>query len=119
VTLLEAAAALRRHEVSSVELTAAALRRIERLNPSTNAMQTVMAEAAREQAKQADEELARGEGRGPLHGIPVAVKDLFYTQSVRTTGGSKLFENYMPDHDAAVVESLRAGGAPTPTGSGR
>jgi aspartyl-tRNA(Asn)/glutamyl-tRNA(Gln) amidotransferase subunit A len=111
VTLLEAAAALRRREISSLELTAAALERIERLNPSTNAMQTVMAEAARERAKQADQELARGEGRGPLHGIPIAVKDLFRTQGVRTTGGSKLFEDYVPDYDAAVVESLRAGGA--------
>jgi aspartyl-tRNA(Asn)/glutamyl-tRNA(Gln) amidotransferase subunit A len=111
VTLLEAAAALRRREVSSAELTAAAFQRIARLNPSTNAMQTVMAEAARERAKLADEELARGEGRGPLHGIPIAVKDLFYTQGVRTTGGSKLFEDHVPDHDATVVEWLRAGGA--------
>ena len=111
MTLLEAAAALRRSETSSAELTAAALERIERLNPSTNAMQTVMAEAARERAKQADQELARHEGRGPLHGIPIAVKDLFLTQGVRTTGGSRLFENYVPDHDAAVVELLRAGGA--------
>jgi aspartyl-tRNA(Asn)/glutamyl-tRNA(Gln) amidotransferase subunit A len=111
VTLLEAAAALRRREVSSAELTAAALHRIERLNPSTNAMQTVMAEAARERAKLADEELARGEGRGPLHGIPIAVKDLFYTKGVRTTGGSKLFESHVPDHDATVVEWLRGGGA--------
>ena len=111
MTLLEAAAALRRREISSAELTAAALQRIERLNPSTNAMQTVMAEAARECAKQADQELARGEGRGPLHGIPIAVKDLFRTQGVRTTGGSKLFEDYVPDHDSTVVEWLRAGGA--------
>jgi len=111
MTLLEAAAALRRRETSSAELTAAALQRIERLNPSTNAMQTVMAEAARERAKQADQELARGEDHGPLHGIPVAVKDLFYTKGVRTTGGSSLFADYIPDHDAAVVESLCAGGA--------
>jgi aspartyl-tRNA(Asn)/glutamyl-tRNA(Gln) amidotransferase subunit A len=111
VTLLEAAAALRRREISSVELTAAALERIERLNPSTNAMQTVMAEVARERAKLADQELARGEGRGPLHGIPIAVKDLFRTQGVRTTGGSRLFEDYVPDYDATVVEWLRAGGA--------
>jgi len=111
VTLLEAAAALRRREISSAELTAAALQRIERLNPSTNSMQTVMADAAREQAKQADEELARGEDRGPLHGIPVAVKDLFSTKGVRTTGGSSLFADHVPDHDAAVVESLCAGGA--------
>jgi aspartyl-tRNA(Asn)/glutamyl-tRNA(Gln) amidotransferase subunit A len=111
VTLLEAAAALRRREVSSAELTAAALQRIERLNPSTNAMQLVMVETARERAKQADEELARGEGRGPLHGIPIALKDLFFTKGVRTTGGSLLFENQVPDHDATVVEWLRAGGA--------
>ncbi|MGO4882256.1 MAG: amidase [Bryobacteraceae bacterium] len=111
MTLLEAAAALRRREVSSAELTAAALERIERLNPSTNAIQFVMADAARERAKQADAELARGEGRGPLHGIPIAVKDLFYTKGVRTTGGSRLFEDYIPDHDSTVVEWLRAGGA--------
>ncbi len=111
MTLLEAAAALRRREVSSVELTTAALAAVERLNPATNAMQFVMADAARERARQADAELARGEGRGPLHGIPVALKDLFYTQGVRTTGGARLFEDHVPAHDAAVVERLRAGGA--------
>jgi len=111
MTLLEAAAALRRRDTSSAELTAAYLQRIERLNPSTNAMQTVMADAAREQAKQADHELARGDDRGPLHGIPIAVKDLFSTKGVRTTGGSSLFADHVPDHDAAVVESLCAGGA--------
>lgn len=111
MTLLEAAAALRRRETSSVELTEGALDRIARLNPVTNAIQTVMAESARELARQADAELARGRGRGPLHGIPVALKDLFYTKGVRTTGGSKLFAQYVPDHDAAVVESLAGGGA--------
>lgn len=111
MTLLEAAAALRRREISSVELTAAALQRIERLNPCTNAIQTVMVDSARERAKQADEELARGEGRGPLHGIPIAVKDLFRTKGVRTTAGSNLFADYVPDYDASAVEWLRAGGA--------
>jgi len=111
VTLLEAAAALRRRETSSVELTEGALDRIARLNPVTNAILTVMAESARAQALQADAELARGQGRGPLHGIPVALKDLFYTKGVRTTGGSKLFAQFVPDHDAAVVESLAGGGA--------
>ena len=111
MTLLEAAARLRRRDISSVELTAAALEHVERLNPSTNAMQLVMAESAREAAKQADAELARGEGRGPLHGIPIALKDLFFTKGVRTTAGSKLFENHVPDHDATVVEWLRRGGA--------
>lgn len=111
MTLLEAAAALRRREVSSAELTAAALRRIECLNPGVNAMLTVMADAARERARQADAELARGAARGPLHGIPIAVKDLFRTKGVRTTAGSKLFENYVPDHDATVVEWLAHAGA--------
>jgi len=111
VRLLEAAAKLRRREVSSAELTAAAFERIGRVNPATNAVQLVMAETARARAKTADQELARGEGRGPLHGIPVAVKDLFFTKGVRTTGGSKLFANCTPDYDAAVVESLAAAGA--------
>jgi len=111
VTLLEAAAALGRREMSSVELTEAALERIGRLNPATNAMQTLMAETARKQAQQADVEIARGESRGTLHGIPVAVKDLFYTKGVRTTNGSKLFASYVPDHDAAVVERLIGAGA--------
>ncbi len=111
MTLLETAAALRRRDVSSVELTNAALQRIERLNPSTNAMQTVLAGAARERAKQADQDLARGEGHGPLHGIPIAVKDLFFTKGVRTTGGSNLFADHVPGYDATVVEWLLSGGA--------
>ena len=112
MTLLEAAAALGQRKISSVELTEAALERIGRLNPATNAMQTVMAEAAREQARQADVEFARGECRGTLHGVPVAVKDLFYTKGVRTTNGSKLFATFVPDHDAAVVERLTNAGVP-------
>ncbi len=111
MTLLEAGAALRARKVSSAELTTSALERVERLNPATNAMQTVMGESARERARQADAELARGQARGPLHGIPVAVKDLFYTKGVRTTGGSKLFAGFVPDHDAAVVERLAQAGA--------
>lgn len=111
MTLMDAAAALRTRKVSSLELTDAALERIARLNPATNAMQTVMAGSARDRARRADLELARGEVRGPLHGIPVAVKDLYFTKGVRTTGGSKLFENYVPDHDAAVVEKLAGAGA--------
>ena len=111
MTLLEAAGALRRRQVSSAELTAAALKQIERANPATNAFITVMADSARERARQADEELARGEARGPLHGIPIALKDLFCTKGMRTTGGSKLFADYMPDYDATVVEWLDAAGA--------
>jgi aspartyl-tRNA(Asn)/glutamyl-tRNA(Gln) amidotransferase subunit A len=111
MTITEAAAALRARKVSSVELTTAALARIEKLNPKLNAFLTVTADAALDRARLADRELASGKDRGLLHGIPIAHKDLIYTRGVRTTGGSKLFENFIPDHDAAVVEKLNAAGA--------
>jgi aspartyl-tRNA(Asn)/glutamyl-tRNA(Gln) amidotransferase subunit A len=111
VTIREAADALRARRVSAVELAAAATARIERLNSTLHAFITVTAEQAREEARQADAELAAGRDRGPLHGIPVAVKDLFLTRGVRTTCGSKVYEDFVPAIDAAVVERLRAGGA--------
>ena len=111
MTIREAADALRAHRVSAVELASAATARISRLNSKLNAFITVTAEQAREEARQADAELAAGRDRGPLHGIPVAVKDLFATRGVRTTGGSKVYEDYVPAIDAAVVERLRAAGA--------
>jgi aspartyl-tRNA(Asn)/glutamyl-tRNA(Gln) amidotransferase subunit A len=111
VTIREAADALRARRVSAVELAAAAHARITRLNPQLNAFITVTAEQAREEARQADAELAAGRDRGPLHGIPVAVKDLFLTRGVRTTCGSKVYADFVPDLDAAVVERLRAAGA--------
>ena len=107
----DAAESLRARRVSAVELAKAALERIERLDSQYRAFITVTSQQAIEQAEQADRELASGMDRGPLHGIPVAVKDLFYTRRVATTGGSKLFENLVPDHDATVVERLRAAGA--------
>jgi aspartyl-tRNA(Asn)/glutamyl-tRNA(Gln) amidotransferase subunit A len=111
VTIREAADALRARRVSAVELAAAANARIGRLNPKLNAFITVTAERAMEEARQADAELAAGRDRGPLHGIPVAVKDLFATRGVRTTGGSKVYADFVPAIDAAVVERLRAAGA--------
>jgi len=111
VTIREAADALRARRVSAVELAAAANARIGRLNSKLNAFITVTAEQAREEARQADAELAAGRDRGPLHGIPVAVKDLFATRGVRTTCGSKVYEDFVPAIDAAVVERLRAAGA--------
>ena len=111
MTILEAARELRARRVSSVELVTAALERIGRLNPELNAFLTVTGESALRAARQADSELASGRARGLLHGIPIAVKDLFLTRGVRTTAGSKLFENHVPDHDAAVVERLAAAGA--------
>jgi aspartyl-tRNA(Asn)/glutamyl-tRNA(Gln) amidotransferase subunit A len=111
MTIREAADALRSHRFSSVELTSAAVARIERTNPSLNAFITVTADQAMKQAQEADAELADGRDRGPLHGIPIALKDLFLTRGVRTTAGSKVYENYVPDRDAAVVQKLEAAGA--------
>src|SRR5690242_21476729 len=110
-TILEAARALRQRKVSSAELTEAALGRIQQINPKLNAMLTVLEERARAQAKAADEELARGNDRGPLHGIPIALKDVFETRGVRTTCGSVIFIDHVPERDAAVAEKLAAAGA--------
>lgn len=111
MTIREAAEALRSRSVSAVELATAALARVERSNASLRAFITVTAESAMESARTADGELAAGKDRGPLHGIPIAHKDLFFTRGVRTTGGTKIFENFVPEADAAVVERLRAAGA--------
>jgi aspartyl-tRNA(Asn)/glutamyl-tRNA(Gln) amidotransferase subunit A len=111
VTILEAAQALRQRTVSSAELTEAALRRTGEITPKLNAMITVLEQSARAQAQAADAELARGADRGPLHGIPVAVKDVFETRGVRTTAGSVIFMHNVPNRDATVVEKLAAAGA--------
>ncbi len=102
---------LRSGEVTSAGLTELMLERIDAHNPALNAYITVTADLAREQAERADVELRGGRDRGPLHGIPVAVKDLFATRGVRTTCGSKLFEDWIPDFDATAVTKLREAGA--------
>lgn len=111
MTILDAAAALRSRKISAAELTEQSLKRIERLNPELNAFITVTAEAARAQAHARDEELARGIDRGPLHGIPIAHKDLMMTRGVRTTAGSKIFSDFVPDRDAGLVRKLDEAGA--------
>ena len=107
----EAAALLRGGEVSAVELTRLMLGRIEQMNAGLNAFITVTAELALAQAAQADRELADGRDRGPLHGIPVAIKDLIDTGGVLTTGGSRHYADRVPDSDATVVARLRDAGA--------
>jgi len=111
MTILEAAAALRARKVSSMELTQLSLQRMARLEPQLNAFITPTEDLAVERALRADDELARGIDLGPLHGIPIAFKDVFSTKGVRTTCGSKLFADYGPGRDAAVVEALLGGGA--------
>ena len=107
----EAAAGLRARRFSAVDLATAAISRIDRLNPTLRAFITVTAEQALEQARQADRELAMGQDRGPFHGVPVALKDLFYTKGVPTTAGSKVYQNFLPEYNATVVEKLLAAGA--------
>src|SRR5580693_532240 len=111
MTLIEAAAELRARKVSSHELVSESLARIRELNPTLNAFMTVTEEAALETARRADEELAAGRDRGPLHGIPVALKDNFYTKGVVTTDGSKLFADHIPDYDSGVTTKLHDAGA--------
>jgi len=111
MTIREAGGLLRQRRISAVELAEQSIAQIERLNPELNAFLTVTVAKARERARQGDEELARGEDRGPLHGIPIAYKDLFYTKGVRTTAGSLLFVKQFPAYDAAVVERLNEAGA--------
>jgi Asp-tRNA(Asn)/Glu-tRNA(Gln) amidotransferase A subunit family amidase len=84
--------------------------RIERLNPALNAFITVMAESALAEARRAEAEILRGEWRGALHGVPVALKDLIDTAGVRTTAASALYKDRVPEHDAEVVRRLRSGG---------
>jgi len=102
---------LRRRKISTVELLDAVLERIERLNPELNAFITVAAERARADARRAEREIARGRRRGPLHGIPLPLKDNIETQGIRTTAGSKILADFVPARDADVVTALRQAGA--------
>ena len=110
-TIVELAPRLRRKESSPVELTRTCLDRIERLNPALNAFITVTAESALAEARAAEVEIAQGQWRGPLHGIPVALKDLIDTAGTRTTAASGLYQNRIPTEDAEVVQRLRRAGA--------
>jgi aspartyl-tRNA(Asn)/glutamyl-tRNA(Gln) amidotransferase subunit A len=111
LSLSEASALVRARKVSPVELTQACLDRIEKLNPVLNAFITITAETALTQAREAEAEIKRGGWKGPLHGVPVAVKDLLDTAGVRTTGASELFKDRVPTRDAEVVRRLKAAGA--------
>jgi len=101
---------VRRREISPVEITRECLRRIDAVNPSLNAFITVMADSALDEAKAAEAEIAAGNWRGPLHGIPISLKDLIDTAGVRTTAASALYKDRVPEEDAAVVQRLRAAG---------
>src|SRR5450755_4843929 len=110
-SISELAPRLRSREISPVEITRACLLHIERLNPVLNAFITVIAESALGDARRAEAEILRGEWRGALHGVPVALKDLIDTAGVRTTAASALNKDRVPEHDAEVVRRLRQAGA--------
>jgi len=110
-TISELAPLIRRREISPVDLTRGCLARIEKLNPKLNAFITIAAESALEAARLADSEIAHGRWRGPLHGIPVGLKDLIDTAGVLTTSGSALHKDHVPNEDAEVVRRLRRAGA--------
>jgi amidase len=109
----ELARRIRAGELSAREVMGAYLAQIDRINPKVNAIVTLLPEQAIEQAAAADEALARGEEVGPLHGLPVAYKDLTPTKGIRTTSGSPIYADFVPDHDALIVERLKKAGAIT------
>lgn len=111
LSLSEAAELVRTKKISPVELTQECLKRIEQQNPRLNAFITVTAETALAQAREAEAEIQRGLWRGPLHGIPLALKDLVDTAGVPTTAASALFKNRVPTEDAEIVRRLKAAGA--------
>jgi aspartyl-tRNA(Asn)/glutamyl-tRNA(Gln) amidotransferase subunit A len=111
LTITESAGLLARGEISPVELTQAHLKRIEQVEPALNCFITLTPDTAMQSARQAEAEIQGGDYRGALHGIPLALKDLYETRGVRTTAGSKFFAENIPDADAIAVERLDDAGA--------
>jgi aspartyl-tRNA(Asn)/glutamyl-tRNA(Gln) amidotransferase subunit A len=109
--LLTLAQKIRARQISPVEITERLLKKIEAQNPALNAFITVAADEALAAAKKAEQELYRNTYRGPLHGIPIGIKDMIETKGLRTTMGSGIFKDYIPEKDAAVVQKLKEAGA--------
>lgn len=110
-TITGLAQAYRSRALSPVEVTRLMLERIEKLDPHLRSFVTVTDEQALQQARQAEQEMARGEFRGPMHGIPIGLKDLCKTAGIRTTWGTRVLSDYIPDEDATVVRRLADAGA--------
>lgn len=111
LTIAEAAALIGSRQLSPVELTETYLRRIEQLNPTINAYITVTADRALADARRAADEIAAGRTRGPLHGIPIALKDLYNTAGIRTTAGAKIHADFIPAEDSTVARRLGEAGS--------
>ncbi|WP_096371690.1 amidase [Mycobacterium ulcerans] len=110
-TIAELSHAFATRALSPVEVTRAHLQRIDRLNPVLHPYMTVLADSALDEARQAEEQIARGNHRGRLHGVPIAVKDLCFTQGIPTTAGMAIHRDFRPSYDATVVSRLRRAGA--------
>ncbi len=102
---------IKRQELTSLEITETIIERIEKINPIINAYCTPTFDLAREMAKKADEAVKKGDKLGALHGIPTSIKDLIQTKGIRTTFGSKIYENYVPEEDEVVVKRLKDAGS--------
>ncbi len=111
LTAFELSGLIRTGEVSPVEATQAYLDRIEQVDAQLNSYITVCAEQALAQARQAEQDIAAGRYKGPMHGVPVAVKDQFWTKGILTTAGSNILRDFIPEEDAAVISNLYNAGA--------
>jgi aspartyl-tRNA(Asn)/glutamyl-tRNA(Gln) amidotransferase subunit A len=98
-------------EISSLELVDTCIEKIEKLNPKLNSFITIFYQSARRQAEHADSLIKQGKYLGPLHGIPISLKDLIYIKGVRSTSGSKILADFVPDYDSTITRSLREAGA--------
>ena len=110
-TITELAALIKSKALSPVEVTETMLDRIQELDPQYKSYATVMPEQARSSAQAAERAIAAGNYLGPLHGVPIAVKDLCFTKGVATMGGAKALADHIPDFDGTVVRKLNAAGA--------
>src|SRR2546422_9361542 len=108
---LEVADLVRQRRVKPIEVLAAVLARLEAVNPTLNAFCLVAADSARVAAREAEIAVMKGEPLGALHGVPLSVKDVLLTRGLTTTGGSRLFEDFVPEEDALSVGRLKAAGA--------
>jgi aspartyl-tRNA(Asn)/glutamyl-tRNA(Gln) amidotransferase subunit A len=111
LTIAQAAEQMRTRQLSPVALVRSCLERIEQLEPRLQAWVTVDREGALHAAKQCEEEIGQGRYRGPLHGVPIGLKDIFYTKGLKTTAGSPIYTDFVPDYDATTVRRLREAGA--------
>src|SRR5262245_13948658 len=111
LTVLEAASSIREGKLSPLEYTQALLARIDEVEPHVHAWFTIDRETVLSEARKCEAEARDGRFRGPLHGIPIGIKDLFYTKNLRTTMGSPVFASFVPEQDARAVARLREAGA--------